>query len=168
MRRFFLIAAVVGVLGSLAIAQNLTSQTSPAAKPRKSPLAPYAGTWVGTFQSRPWLTLTLSLQGEQMTGSVQRARSIEFNDQGDLKAVSTEGSKEAIQSATIQGGGLLITAKDPDSQETSRYMMHLTTEAAAQVRAVGASMPPGMPKPLPWKITRQAAGVSQTTQPADR
>jgi hypothetical protein len=52
--------------------------------------------------------------------------------------------------------GLLLTMKDPDSQETDRYMMRLVAPAkdAAELKMIAMSMPPGMSKPKPWRLTK--------------
>ena len=79
----------VAVLG---VAQTAPpAQQPPGAAPKpKSPFADYAGTWTSDFSGRPWLVLKLDLHGETVTGSIQHARGIQINDNGELKSV-TEG-----------------------------------------------------------------------------
>ena len=48
----------------------------------------------------------------------------------------------------------LLTASDTGTQETHRYLMRLTSDNTAEVKMVAMSMPPGMPKPKPWKLSR--------------
>jgi len=156
MRRPVLLIAILA-LGLSGWAQTAAQQNKQNAPVRKSPLAPYAGTWTGSFEGRTWLTVRLTLQGEQLTGSLQGPHSIQFNDQGEIKSVSDELSTEQVQSVQINGDGLLITAKDPDKPDTDRYLMRLTGETTADIKMLAMSMPPGMPKLKPWKLTKHGA-----------
>jgi hypothetical protein len=150
------------VMAVLAVGGVAWSQTSPTSttqgKPiKKSPLAGYAGTWTGTFEQRPWLTVQLTLQGQQLSGSLRRANDLKFNDAGNLKSIGDTQVTEPIQDATLNGDGLLITTKNPNTNETDRFTMRLTSETAAELKMSAMSMPPGMPKLQPWKLTRTVA-----------
>ena len=124
------------------------------APPRKSPLAAYAGTWTADFEGKPILEVKLALNGDQMTGSVRHPRSIELYDNGDLKSAGNDYSAEVLQEATITGDGLLLTVKDETTNELDRFSMQLTSESSANIKMLAMSMPPGMPKPKPWKLTK--------------
>ena len=126
-------------------------QNAPA---RKSPLAEYAGSWIATFQGHAWLTIRLNLQGTQLSGTVQHPHNLEFDNSGEVKSVSDERLTGAVETAVIQGDGLFLTVKDTDTQETDRYVMRLTSANTAEVKMVAMPMPPGMPKPQPWKLSR--------------
>jgi hypothetical protein len=128
-------------------------QNAPA---RQSSLAEYAGPWIGRFEGHPWFTMRLTLKGDQLTGMLQRARDVQFNDQGDVKSVGEEKSTGSIESAQLTGGGLLLTVKDSSTQRTDRYVMRLTSEATAEVSPVAMSLPPGIPKLKPWSLTKVA------------
>ena len=132
------------------------SVATPPQKPKVSPLAEYAGDWTATFDGRVWLRLHLELRGEQLIGAMLHAHEITSNDNGELKSVSEEQSGETITSAALNPDGLLLTMKDPDSQETDRYMMRLVAPAkdAAELKMIAMSMPPGMSKPKPWRLTK--------------
>lgn len=125
-------------------------------KPKVSPLAEYAGTWNATFDSKVWLSLQLDLRGDQLTGLLVHAHSLELNDNGELKSVSEEQSSDPIIAAVLNPDGLLLTVKDPDSQETDRYMMRLVAPAkeSADLKMIAMSMPPGMSKPKPWRLVK--------------
>ena len=69
--------------------------------------------------------MQLELHGEQLTGALLHSRNIDVNDDGGLKSVSEEQSRETITDAMLNPDGLLITVKDVDSQETDHYMMRL-------------------------------------------
>ncbi len=151
--RAIVMMAVLAV-GSVAWSQTSSTQVKPI---KKSPLAGYAGTWTGTFEQRPWLTVQLTLQGQQFSGSLRRANDLKFNDAGNLKSVGDTQVTELIQDATLNGDGLLITAKNPNTKDTDRFTMRLTSETAAELKMSAMSMPPGMPKLQPWKLTRTVA-----------
>lgn len=129
--------------------------TTPPKKPI-SPFAEYAGVWTAAFDGKPWLQLTLELRGEQLGGSLVHSRNITLNDNGELKSVSEEQSTETITDAVLNPDGLLITLKDHDTQETDRYMMKLVQpeKDAADLKLIGQAMPPGMPKPKPWRLAK--------------
>jgi len=150
-------------VGMAAGAQSSPTQAAPGSPVRKSPFAGYAGTWTGSFEGKTWLTVKLILQGERLSGFIQRPRSLQFNDQGELKSISDEQSNEAVQDAVVNPDGLLLTTKDPETQETNRFTMKLTGEAMAEIKMIAMKMPPGMPKIKPWKITR--AGASSALAP---
>ncbi len=121
---------------------------------KKSPLLPYAGNWIGAFENKPWILLNLNLVGEQFSGSVQRARSIDLNDNGELKHVSEEFVTLPLVDAKLTPDGLLISYKHPDTQEIDRYVMKLTGDSTAEIKMVAMNMPPGMPKAKPWKVMK--------------
>ena len=62
--------------------------------------------------------------------------------------------------------GLLLTLKDPDTQETDRYMMRLVApdNDTAELKMIAMTMPPGMPKPKPWRLVK--TGIATTNKAA--
>ena len=150
---------VVLILGIAAGAQTPPQQGPPGVPVRKSPLASYVGTWTGSFEGKTWLTVKLVLQADHLSGSLQHASHLQFNDQGEIKSVSDEQSTETVQDAQVNPDGLLLTTRDPDTQETNHFTMKLTGEATADLKMSAMKMPPGMPKIKPWKLTR-AGGPS--------
>ena len=164
MKQFFVFIVLLIAMSGFGIAQTTPAQQSPNAPVRKSPLAEYAGTWVGTFEGRPWIVVRLVSQGTALSGSVQRAREFQFADSGALKSVSQDQITESVDSAALQGDGLLITVKDPSTQQPTRYLMRVTGANTADLKMVAMSMPPGMPKPQLWKLTKAAAGPTAPAQ----
>ena len=154
--RVLSVAVLGGILSLAGWAQSSMTPAMQNAPARKSPLAEYAGPWIGTFEGHPWFTMRLTLKGDQITGMLQRAREVQFNDQGDVKSVGEEKLTGSIESAQITGSGLLLTVKDSGTQQTDRYVTRLTSEATAEVSMAAMSMPPGMPKAKPWKLTKVA------------
>jgi len=151
-------------LATAGAAQTSSQQGPPGTPPRKSPLAEYAGTWTGSFEGKTWMTVRLTLQGERLSGSIKHARSLEFNDLGEIKNVSDEQSTEPVQDAEINPNGLLLTTKDPDTQETNRFTMKLTGESTAEIKMIAMKTPPGMPKIKPWKLTKAVASPAASSR----
>src|SRR5450755_3379790 len=126
MKRLAIPVIIVLALSSAAWSQTSSRQTTPDKPVKKSSFAPYAGTWTGTFEEQPWLTVQLTLQGQQLSGSLRRAHDLKFNDAGEIKSVGDTQVTEVIQEAALNGDGLLLTAKNPDTNETDRFTMRLT------------------------------------------
>jgi hypothetical protein len=157
MKRLAIPIMIAIALNSVGWSQTASRPTTPNQPVKKSPLAGYAGSWTGTFEERPWLTVQLALQGQQLTGSLRRAHDLKFNDAGELKSVGDTQVTEVIEDAALNGDGLLLTAKNPDTNETDRFTMRLTSETTSELKMSAMSMPPGMPKLKPWKLTRVVA-----------
>ncbi len=157
MRRFAIVLISVLAFGSAGWSQTSSKQPAPNQPVKKSPLAGYAGTWVDTFEQRPWLTVQMTLQGQRLSGSLSRAHDLKFNDAGELKSVGDTQVTEVIEDATLNGDGLLLKAKNPETNQTDQFTMWLTSETTAEIKMSAMSMPPGMPKLQPWKLTRTAA-----------
>lgn len=157
MKRFIPLALLL-LAASVGFVQ--AAPQNPNAVVKKSPLADYAGSWTGLFEGHAWLTIRLTERGAAMSGTVQRAHEFQFADSGLIKSVSEDQITETIESAALQGDGLLITTiKDPNTQQADRYLLRLTGANTADAKMVGMSMPPGMPKPLPWKLTKVTASA---------
>jgi hypothetical protein len=138
-------------------------QAPPKAKP-VSPLLEYAGLWTAEFDGKVWLILRLELRGDQMSGSLVHPKSIEMNDNGGLKSVSEEQSTEVVAEAVVNPDGLLITLKSAETQERDRYQMRLILpdKETADLKMIGMPMPPGMPKPKPWRLVKSGTTTKQT------
>jgi len=154
MKRFLSTAMLVVALSLIGYAQTSMTPAMQNAPARKSPLAEYAGAWIGMFQGHAWMTIRLSLQGNQVSGSLQRPQDLQFNDDGNIKSISDERSTATVENGQLTGDGLLLTVKDPNSKESDRYLIRLTTANTAEVKMVAMNMPPGMPKPKPWMLSR--------------
>ena len=159
MRRFIPVAVLIVGLAIVGLAQTSMTPGMQNAPARKSPLAGYAGAWIGTFDGHAWLTIRLTQQGTQMSGTVQRQSDVKFNDQGEIKSVGEEQTTSAVENSLLNGDGLLLTVKEPGTQQTDRYLMRLTGADTAELKMVAMSMPPGMAKPKPWKLNRVGANA---------
>src|SRR5689334_21744100 len=110
-----LLAFSLLLLASIAIAQtapapNANSPQSTAKAPvKKNPLLPYAGNWIGAFENKPWILVTLNLSGEQFSGAIQRAKKVDLSDNGEIKHVGDEFENDPVVEAKLNPDGLLIT-----------------------------------------------------------
>ncbi len=170
MKLLYVWMAVVGVaLTAWCQAPPVSGNAASAKKPKVSPLAEYAGDWTAKFNGKIWLRLQLELRGDQLAGSLLHPRNLELNDNGELKSVSDEESSETVVAAVINPDGLLLTLKDAASLEGDRYMMRLVTpeKDTAELKMIAMTMPPGMPKPKPWRLVKSGVAVTKST-PAPR
>jgi len=163
MRRFGALLFFAIVVTAAVAAQPAAQSNSETRPIKKDPLAAYAGTWTGAFEGKTWLTVKLALQADHLAGSIQHARNVQFNDQGEIKSVSDDQSSEVVQDAQVNPDGLLLTTKDPGTQETDHFVMKLTGESTAEIKMTAMKIPPGMPKIRPWKLTK--AGASPAAGP---
>jgi len=134
-------------------AQTSMSPAMQNAPARKSTLAEYAGSWIGMFQGHTWLTIRLTPSGDQLTGTLQRAQDVKFDNKGDVESVSADKWSGSFESVQLSGDGLLLTVKNPGTQATDRYIMRLTHNTVAEVQ-MAMFVPPPMPRPKPWKLMK--------------
>jgi len=165
MKRAFLLLAVIAVsLSAWCQAPANPGNAAPTAshKEKVSPFAEYAGLWTARFEGKIWLQLRLELAGEVLTGSLIHPHNLELNDNGELKSVSEEQVTEIVSDAVVNPDGLLLYLKDSDTQETDRYVMRVVApdNDTAELKMVAMSLPPGMPKPKPWRLVR--SGIATT------
>ena len=134
---------------------------APAKAKPVSPFLQYAGLWTSVFEGKVWLSLRLELHGDQITGSLVHPKSIEMNDNGGLKSFSEEQSTEAVTDAVVNPDGLLLTLKDAETHEEDRYQMRLVLpdKETADLKMIGMPMPPGMPKPKPWRLVKSGTAT---------
>jgi hypothetical protein len=158
--KLLIIPAIAG-LSAFGMAQSQTPRApTQCTAVRKSAVAGYAGTWVGNLEGRPWLTVTLTQQGEQLAGSLQRPATMQFTDQGDVKSIGDEQLAEPVTEAVVNPDGLLLSVKNEQTQQTEHFTMRLTGENTAELKMSAMSMPPGMPKLKPWKLSKTAMGAA--------
>ncbi|HZP23987.1 MAG TPA: hypothetical protein VFB04_11095 [Terriglobales bacterium] len=157
MKRVLSIALLMLSCAIVAAAQTSMSPGMQNAPARKSPLAGYAGSWIGTFQGHPWITVKLNEQGDHLIGTLQRAHDLQFQNSGDLKSVGQEQTTSAVEKAVLLGDGLVMTVKDPSTQQSDLYVMRLMSANTAELKMSGMAMQPGMPKPKPWQLSRVGA-----------
>ena len=157
MKRVVSIAFLMLSFAIVAAAQTSMAPAMQNAPARKSPLAEYAGSWIGTFQGHTWITVKLNPQAGELTGTLQRPHDLQWQNSGELKSVGEEQTTAAVEKAVLQGDGLLLTVKDPGTQQIDHYVMRLMSANTAELKMSGMAMQPGMPKPRPWQLSRVGA-----------
>lgn len=169
-RDFFKTATVLGICALLTAGWSQVpapGNTKPPI-PKKSPLAPYAGTWTGTSLGRIFVTLRLAQGDDQLSGSIEHPRRIDTDDAGDVKNFSDDFSTAVVVDAKLTGDGVLLTVKEGGDNEVSRFSMRLTGETTATLKMLAMEMPPGMAKPRPWKLTKAGATASPPNPTSQR
>ena len=154
MKRVLSVALLVISFAFVAQAQTSMTPAMQNAPARKSPLEGYAGSWIGMLEGHTWITVKLNKQGTDLTGTLQRPKELQFANSGDLKSVGEEQTTSAIENAVLQGDGLLLTVKDPSTNQTDHYVLRLMSANTAELKMSGMAMQPGMPKPKPWQLSR--------------
>jgi hypothetical protein len=153
-KRIFSVALFIISFAIIALSQTSMTPGMQNAPARKSPLEGYAGTWIGMFQGHAWITVKLNKQGDELTGTLQRAHDLQFENSGELKSVGEEQTTSGIEKTVLQGDGLLLTVKDPNTQQTEHYVLRLMSANTAELKMASMNMQPGMPKPRPWQLSR--------------
>ncbi len=159
MKRVFSVALLMLSFAIVAAAQTSMTPGMQNAPARKSPLAEYAGSWIGTFQGHTWITVKLNNQANNLTGTLQRPHELDFANSGELKSVGEEQTTSTVENAVLQGDGLLLTVKDPSTNQTEHYVLRLMSANIAELKMSGMNMKPGMPKPRPWQLSRVGASA---------
>ena len=155
MKKLLLALALLSVQLAAWCQAPVSGNAASAKAQRVSPFAGYVGDWVAVLDGKVWLLLELELHGEQLTGWLTHSRDIEMNDEGGLRSASEERVKEAITEAVVNPDGLLLTVRYADAKQFDHYVMKLNaTGDAAELKMAGMTMPPGMPKPKPWTLTK--------------
>ena len=149
----------------LAVSVAGWSQAPPKAKP-VNPLLEYAGEWTSVFEGKVWLSLQLELRGEQLTGSLVRPLKVEISDNGGINSVSEEQLTETVAEAVVNPDGLLLTLQRADTQDRDRYQMRLIPpeKQTADLKMIGMAMPPGMPKPMPWRLVKSGSATKKSAE----
>ncbi len=175
-----LASAVTFALGALALPSAAQAPGTPSQTPqsqsgapsagqrpgtvKKSPLAPYVGNWTATNQGRAFIILQLAQHGDQLTGSIQHPIRIDTDDNGQVKNFSDDFSTESVTQSALTGDGVLLTVKDESTNQVDRFAMQLTGDATATLKMLAMNVPPGMAKPMPWKLTKSGAAATPPTQ----
>lgn len=113
----------------------------------------FVGVWKASFQGHTFLTVTLAIDGNKLTGSVSHA-DIELNKAGELTKAEANDAEEPdpIIDARVDGDTLRITTKSTDGSEDSiEAEIRLVAGNEADLRMV---VPPDVPAPKPWRLER--------------
>jgi len=113
-------------------------------------LQQFVGTWHALFKGKTFLTIKLAQQHGKLTGTVSHA-DLQVGKDGELTSAEEHEGSDPIVEAKLTGGGLLITTKQEDSEDTIQCEMKLTGSDQAELRVLA---PPDVPTPKPWKLER--------------
>jgi len=144
----FLLVLFVIVLTSATFAQDFKPANNVNAKD-------FLGKWQGTFQGKVFITVSITGDAQKLSGTVSKGN-VEVNDAGELtKAEGVEGLN-TIKSARVNSNYLRITTKSDDgSEDEIDSEMTLVGANQAELRLiVPLNVPPDIPRPKPWKLTR--------------
>lgn len=111
-------------------------------------LGGFQGTWSAQFQGRLLAEAKLVLHGGRLSGSCVLAKSVNFNAEGALTAVSAATVQEVVAGARMDGGSLVLTIKRRG--DTTRLRLRRVGDAAVSVSIDGVSM-------QPWVLRRRTA-----------
>ncbi len=129
----------------MVFAQDFQQATSSNAKQ-------FVGTWQGTFNGKPFLTVIFSVDGNKVSGSMSHA-DIDVNKAGELAKAEARDGNDSITEAQVKGSVLRFTTKSTDGSEDSMQAeLKLIAPDKGEVRMVG--LPPDVPPFKPWAVRR--------------
>ena len=130
---------------AMVFAQDFQPATSSNAKQ-------FVGTWQGSFNGKPFLTVTFNVAGNKVSGSMSHA-DIDVNKAGELTKAEVRDGQDTITEAQVKGNVLRFTTKSTDGSEDSMQAeLKLIAPGKGEVRMVG--LPPDVPAPKPWAVSR--------------
>jgi len=116
----------------------------------------FVGTWQAQFQGAPFVTVNISMQGNQLSGTISRP-SYQVDKDGELTSAQPSNGSDPISGAQVGGKTLRFSAGNDNG--TTQYEMTLTGTDRAELRV--KSVPAGQTLPKPW--TLEKAPLSQST-----
>ncbi len=138
-------AALLLVSCGMVFGQDFQPATSSNAKQ-------FVGTWQGSFDGKPFLTLTFNVAGNKVSGSMSHA-DIDVNKAGELTKAEARDGQDTITEAQVKGSVLRFTTKSTDGSEDSMQAeLKLIAPDKGEVRMIG--LPPDVPPFKPWAVRR--------------
>jgi len=121
-------------------AQAGIAQAPPAnsAAPAAVKAKDFAGMWNWMFKDKRFATMTLDLNGNQLTGTVTNEW-VNMNDQGQITGAQPRPGSSVIAQTTVSNGKLSIVEKT--SKEELEWSMTLTSPTTAELRILGEGAP---------------------------
>ena len=98
----------------------------------------FAGTWNWMFEDRRFATMSLKQDGDQLTGSMTNGH-IDLDERGRIANASAIKGTTPIVKTTMQGGKLILLARDGDDE--TEFAMTLTSPSTAELRFYGDGAP---------------------------
>ena len=142
----------IALAGGLLVALCMGSSRSDALQPPATTDA-FAGTWQAQFQGKTFLTIKLTNQDGRLTGTVSHAN-VQLGQNGELTSAEPGAGEDSVVDSKLDGGTLVLTGKDEQSQATTQYRITLTGSDQAEVQPL-AKIAGTTPKP--WKLERVTA-----------
>ena len=131
----------------LALTVGLHAQTL---KPANSTNAKeFLGKWQGRFHGKVFVTLDLAGDAKKLTGAMSKA-SVELNADGSLASAEPNDGTNSITQALVNGKELHFTSSDGTGDPVD-WEIVLVGADEAELQPI---VPPDVPKPKPWKMTR--------------
>jgi hypothetical protein len=118
----------------------------------------FVGTWQGQFQSKTFLTVTLTMLNNQLTGTVSHA-SVQVDKDGELTSAETKDGSDPVMDPRLSGQTLSFSTQG--ESQTSQYEMTLTGANEAELKL---KPPAGQVAAKPWALQKVTAAVNSTTQ----
>ncbi|KAA6457509.1 hypothetical protein DYQ86_22000 [Acidobacteria bacterium AB60] len=98
----------------------------------------FAGTWNWMFEEKRFATMTLTAEGDQLTGSMTNGH-IELDELGRISLASAAQGTTPIVKTTLQNGMLILLAKD--GEDETEFSMTLLSPSLAELRFYGDGAP---------------------------
>jgi len=136
-------------LFSLALTLGLQAQTF---KPANSTNAKnFLGTWQARFHGKVFVTLKLVGNPQKLNGTMSKA-SVDLNQDGSLASAEPNDGSNSIINARVNGKEMHFTSKSSDGTgDAVNWEIVLAGAGEAELQPI---VPPDVPKPKPWKLTR--------------
>ena len=102
----------------------------------------------------PWREILprtpLTGDAHKLTGTMSKA-SVELNEDGSLASAEPNDGSNSITHAQVNGKELHFTSESNDGTDPVNWDLVLVGADEAEMQPI---VPPDVPKPKPWKLTR--------------
>jgi hypothetical protein len=111
----------------------------------------FLGKWQSKFHGKVFVTILLTGDAQKLTGTMSKA-SVELNQDGSLASAEPNDGSNSITHAQVNGKELHFTSESSDGTGDSiDWEIVLVGADEAELQPI---VPPDVPKPKPWKLTR--------------
>jgi hypothetical protein len=122
----------------------------------------FAGTWTGSFQGKPFVTVKLNEEDGKISGTVSKI-DVQIGAGGELRKGTAVPGADTVTDSIPEGNVLHLTTAaqgrvrtlDGEFGQPIRYGLSLTDAGQAELQIEGGR--PGMPIPAAWKLDRATA-----------
>ncbi len=133
----------------LALSLGLQAQTL---KPANSTNAKdFLGKWQSRFHGKVFVTIVLTGDAHKLNGTMSKA-SVELSQDGSLASAEPNEGSNSVKNAFVNGKELHFTSESSDGTgDPVDWRIVLVGADEAELQPI---VPPDVPKPKPWKLTR--------------